>query len=482
MNAPAVSLDVAKRFHQLRRRYCTVRVGIATAIAVTAMIVIWVLLSLGDYYGEWPATVRKTAGVLLASCVAVWFVHRLFCIFSDANQRKFASSVEGSFEEFGQRVRTVLDTVDGKVQGPDEMLEALGHQTLGRWETLSPAKMIPRGWLIGGIVAALLSVGAALGLLGMGGDMRIAMLRILGKELAYTQMEVLPGNVKLLEGSAAKIALNLKGRVNRDVMLRYRVVTEETEDGSGDPQNEVDWIESELLPIETEVAEKTKRHATFESALGKAKQPIEYQFVTSVGTTPMYRIDIQKLIEAEAIETVVQPPAYTQLESRVFTKTSLTVLERSEVNVMIKTNHPLGEAKLIAGKKSSDMVPLEVQRGDDATTWKFSLPSTSSLQWKFTGNGLDGTPMVPVKGKMRIRRDGAPSISWRDPPAEMKAHTLAEIPMTLNVSDDYGIAETAIVFQLGDDEEYVLTDWVREEGSDNTTRKKTRRDLASGIP
>lgn len=479
MNAPAVSFNVARRFHELRRRYLSVRISVAVAATLAALVTLWLVLSAVDYYWEWSLGLRK--GFLLAGVVAIaaWFGHWLFSIVRDTRQRKFAAQLEQEFEEFGQRIRTVLDTVDGKVEGPDEMLTALGHQTLGRWETLSPNQMVPtRALLIGGAVCGLGLVIAGVSFL-TGGDVRTAMKRALGQPIPYTQISVSPGHVKVLEGNQMHVSLQLTGRTERDVTLRYRHLPLAIDaKNAAEPDElveEAEWIESELVPNElAEGEEANDREANFTTKLGKAKQPIEYQFVTSIGDTEVFRLDVQPLIEVERIETTVQPPAYTRLENRSFSSPSVTVLEHSTVSVTIQANHPLKEATLLTGKKASNLSPVDLEPGEDQTTWTFELPSTSSIHWKFAGNGHDGTPMAPVKGRLRVRYDSAPNLSWRDPPDEIKVHTLAELPMRVQVADDYGIVESGIVFQLGGDEEYELANWGNESESEDSITTRIR--------
>lgn len=215
---------------------------------------------------------------------------------------------------------------------------------------------------------------------------------------------------------------------------------------------------------------------------GGLADPIEYQFVTSVGTTSLYRIDVQPLIEAQRIETSVEPPQYTRLETRSFASADVTVLEQSAVTVTVETNHPLREATLNIGEKRSKMEPLAIAPGEDRMLWTFELPSSDSLHWSFSGAGDEGTPMTPVNGRLRVRQDRAPTLAWRDPPDEIRVHTLAELPMRLQVSDDYGVSETAIVFQLGGDDEYVLTDWLADQSDDDSTANTTRLRLEKVLP
>ena len=476
MSTPAVTNEVADRFHGLRRKYLVSRISIAVLVAIGALLFGWVGLSFGDYFAEWSLTTRKAAlSVVVAAC-SVWLLSRVVIVFRDSRQRDFAGLLERTFDGFGQRIRTVLDTVSGKVSGPEEMLSALGHQTLGRWETLTPSQLIPRKGIA---TAALLCAAGGIAAAGMflrGGDARLSMNRALGMDLQYTKMNVDPGNHRLLEGTPVKVSLELTGRTNRDVTLRYRhlplpeVKAAETE--KGEIVVESEWTESDLKKAAADASDD--RGAVFNAGLGKALNPIEYQFVTSIGSTDVYRIDVQPMIEAERIETSVEPPEYTRLERRSFSSRDITVLEQSRVTVSVKTNHPLNQAILEIGPKPSKLKSVEIQPGDDPSQWVFELASTDSLHWKFSGFGRDETPMTPVKGRLRIRRDGAPKITWRDPTDEIKVHTLAEVPMSVQMGDDYGLTEAGIVFQLGDDEDFVLAEWFAEDDPDsiNTTRMK----------
>jgi hypothetical protein len=478
MSAPTVTLEVTDRFNGLRRQYLWSRTIIASAVALSLCLTAWLLLAFVDYLWEWPLTWRLTGLASATVSVGAWYLSRLVAIVKETREKPFAGLLESSFDGFGQRIRTVLDTVKGRVSGPQEMLTALGHQTLGRWETLSPQQLIPaRGLLTasGLLLAIALLAG---GLFFQGGDWQIAMQRALGNELPYTTWSVEPGDTRVLEGQPVNLSLVLAGRTNRDVLLKYRFVEPEYQpsDSSGtyDTDAEPEWTESELLPTEPgEGTVEDPRRAVFEASLGKATLPVEYQFVTGVGSTGFYRIDVQPLIEVQHTETLVRPPAYTRLEQRSFSLRDLTVLENSEVNVTVKTTHPLREAVLETGAKSSRLVERETKTGEDRTLWTFTLPSTASLFWKFSGNGSDGTPLTPIKGRLRIRRDNAPRISWREPTNEIRVHTLAEVPLAVQISDDYGLSESGIIFQLGVEEDFLLKDWKQnDQATTNTTRLK----------
>lgn len=481
MSTPTVAHEVAKRFYSLRRRFLAVRVAIAVAIASAVMLLFWISLAVGDYVWEWPRRVRQVGMWLGIFAVLAWLAWRLYDIFKDSRRQRFVGRIESAYKEFGQRIRTVLETVDGRIYGPSEMLAALGHQTLGRWETVAPSRLVPSRALAGSAFFCLSAVVVAAGLFTVGGDWKNAMLRTLGSELPYTTLTVTPGNVEVLEGMPVEVSLELAGRTDRDCVLRYRELRVGGADSSDAGPVAHEWIERELLPAATDSAElKSARRAVFAADLGQAAAPIEYQFVTTAGSTPIHKIDVQPLIEAERIDTLVTPPAYTQLDPRSFTSSDVTVLEQSEVTVTVHTNHPLAEATLQLGARTSDMRASPVEQQDDATQWSFQLSSLEPVRWHFSGRGIDGTPVEAVEGRLRVLRDRAPVISWRDPPDEIRVHTLAELPLRTQVADDYGVTESGIVFQLGG-EEYELTNWTSEE-SDAGTTGTTRVRLEETLP
>lgn len=453
MNAHAITLEVAQRFHGLRRRFVITKLLANTAVAIALFAACWSMLAVGDYLWEWPLTARRILISSTSFTTIVLLGFQVWRIARDSRQRKFVGRLEQRFETLGQRLRTVLETVDGKLKAPAAMLAALGHQTLGRWETASPNQIVPQRFAIAAAVVGLVTMAVpvlSLLSLGLANDWRTAMLRAVGQDLPYTTLIVEPGDTQLLEGSLLTLSLELAGRTNRHVAIRYRTGSDAT------------WTERELKTASTEVtatSSSAERIVRLDTQLGKLTDPVDYQYVTSAGSTPLYRVDVKPFIEVSGMHTLVTPPAYTRLEPRSFDSAEVSVLSGSQVQVTIETNHPLANALLTVGEKTSQQTPNSVSANSSATQWTFVLPSQRSLHWSFSGSGEDGTPIAPVVGRLRVRYDEAPRIEWRDPDDELKVHMLAEVPMRAQVSDDFGITAAAIVFQLGDESEFVLEQW-----------------------
>lgn len=464
MSATSITSEVADRFHSLRRIYLLSQCAIGLLTSIAGWLLGWALLAAVDYQFELSLDIRRIVLTGLTSVVVLWFVFRSAAIVRRAQTNLFASHLEYTFGDFGQRIRTVLDTVAGRVNGPDEMLSALGHQTMGRWETLGPEQIVPRRLLMFSVGATAILACVCAALMVQSEDWSIAMNRAVGGTKVYTQLTVTPGNKRLLEGAIADVSMTLTGRTDRQVSIRYREIFPASAEG-GDTQNG-DWMESNLSQqVESESDDQAsdfEHKAVFAVSLGKAEHPMEYQFLTDVADSPIYRIDVQPLIEADEVATQVNPPAYTGLNERRFTTRQVTVPEGSDVTVQVQTNHPLHKVVLEVGRRSNTLKPVTVTAGNDATVWQFPLSSDQISHWKFSGYGVDGSPMTPVKGRVSIRRDARPKISFIEPTDRLEVHTLAEVPLTVNVSDDYGLQECGLVFELGDEGQFVLTDWNAE--------------------
>ncbi len=491
---PSVSFDVVQRFHGLRKRYLITWIIWELAVACIAIVGLWSVMATIDYVWELPLVVRRIGVGTAACCLLAWFFYRGSSLTSAMQGRRFAAFIEQRFSGFGQRLRTVLDIVDGRAAGPSEMLSALSHQTLGRWETLAPAQVIPRSlmWLaLTSAVCALLGLSVLLNL----GQWRTAMWRTVGSDQSYTTLRAIPGDSRLVEGESIRVAVELQGRTHRTVTLRYRF----EEEGEGDSglidEGEVEdeelttrsieplweWSEIDLL------AERTANKGVFSAELGKAQKSLQYQFVTSAGSTPIYRIRVEPLIEVISCVALVTSPAYTNLAPREFDSVDVSALQGSEVVVSLVTNHPVLKSKLSVGPKKSQLEPVDLIASSDPTHFSFTLSTLSSIHWRFEGEGEHAVPLAPVEGRLRVRFDQAPRINWRGPVDGIEVHTLTELPLEVSVSDDYGLVEAGIVFQLGDEDEFILTQWnaANAEIADSTSQPEGSSgtaDLESALP
>ncbi len=455
---PAVAHDLATKFHNLRRRYGWYLVAKALAGGLAGVGLGWLALACLDYRLELPQSLRLTLAILVGLNALVWILVASLDIVRRASSLRFAMALEAEFESLGQRLRTLLELANGKLRAPAPMLSALAHQTLARWETIQPEQILPKKRLLINL-CVLAIVAACLLVCGLpAGDMRIAMWRSAGWDLPYTTLVTTPGNLTLLEGLQPEVQCELHGRPNRQVSLRYRTADEE-------------WIDAELNGTP---APDRKDTQVFRSKLDKLRADVEYQFVTSAGQTPIYTITMQPKIVLIESSVTVQPPAYTQLPERTFNSEEVSVLAGSKVLVTLQTNRALRSVALKVGSSNNEVIDVSASRHGDGSIWKFELPSVKNLTWQFTGLGEDDAPLAPVQGKLRIRQDEAPRLDWQAPADELIVNMLAEVPMNVLISDDYGLTHAGIAFQLGETDEFILKEWtLGQSPSEATTREST---------
>jgi hypothetical protein len=196
---------VADRFNGLRRIYLGVHLVIVLLLATVFGLCCWLAVAVTDYHFELSLDTRRIALAVVAAAAFLWMAVRTVSLARQVQQDTFAGHLEATFGDFGQRIRTVLDTVRGKISGPPEMLSALGHQTMGRWETLSPEQLVPRRILWFSVTVTILAACSCAGLILSGGDWNTAMLRAAGHSVPYTELSVDPGNTRVLEGTAINV-------------------------------------------------------------------------------------------------------------------------------------------------------------------------------------------------------------------------------------------------------------------------------------
>ena len=482
----SITKDMVVRIKQLRFEWVAVSILVRWAMVLSGLAGIWLIVSAIDYTWELPLAARRVmaCGALLLCTISVlglcWMIVRM------GSLRNMIRSLEHRFELFGQRLRTVQDLHEGRTRAPIEMERVLGNQTMARWETSSPSQMVPRRSFIAWTSMAIIGATVVFGSMALSNLWGVAVQRTAGIDLPYTKMSVSPGTTEVLEGTPVDLELLLAGRTERDVTVKYRRLSDSDE-------KQAEWIESDLDAIKLEADSDSDRimnvslrkelawssRAKYKLPLGKAKDSVEYQFVTSSGSTETYRINVKPLIRVETVRTKVIAPAYTRSAVRDFSDSDVTALVGSEIRVELKATHALSDLSITTDDRQGTTGLIVADRTEDPKVWSFSLPCIASLRWKVEAKGKDGTPIEAYSGRLRVREDQAPSIVWRSGAESTEVHTLAEVPLEIAISDDYGVESAQIVLQFADGEERVLAEIEPLQGAETSRVLKTILPLES---
>ena len=461
--------EVVSRLTSLRFRWLGVNFLTALVSVFALLGIFWFIVALIDYHFELAHGVRQYIA-MVSWLVAVIGASALVGIVArNGGLKDLIRLLESRFSDFGQRLRTVLDIHDGRFNAPIPMQRVLGNQTLARWETSAPNRMIPYNKMWPRLALAMTLFGFLVLSLGMGNQWSTALRRSLGADIPFTVLTVEPGNTEVLEGTEVSLGLKLEGRLGRKVAGKWRKVG-----GQVNAEAKTNWIENALDPIEQSNSENIAKYTL---ALGKLKESVDYRFETSIGVSEMFRIKVRPLVQVAEVKTTVVPPAYTKASTRVFNENEVTALSGSEVTVRWVMTQPLSQFAVKIDDRNSPRNSVDANPTDDPRIWELVFPSNRTLNWQTQGVGVDGTPLEIAKGKLRIREDAAPHISWKKGAESSEVHTLAEVPLQISVSDDFAVASAQIILQFADGDERILAELTPDQLSDSS-----RVDFASILP
>jgi hypothetical protein len=437
-----------RRFEQIRtslRRYQG-RLGMAATILAAATGL--GLLAWSDFYHELSRPSRAV-GLAIATLATLavlwrWFIAPLRWW----TKPRTAFEIEARFPQLGQRIRTVVQ-YGGR---PDQQIEEEGVkpslvQAL-EGETEEQSSLLPldqvvrwrRAHALGSLAAlpvALLAFAAI-----TSSEWQTAIKRAILIETPYTTVEVKPGNVLVDQGENVAVAVELKGRPRKTVVLQTRI--------SGKPESS--W--------KSEKIESLAKGATVE----KVKDPVHYRVVAGPAESPAYVIRVRYPLAIKTFEVQVTPPTYTGLEPKSTKGGDVQAVEGSAATFKIVFDAMPSEAALelvdLTAKPPKKgepapgptILPLE-REGNELIA---NLDLSRDLEYKVVAKTADGRILPKNKYRIDVREDRAPRVVFDEPDEALEVHPIAEVRHRARVNDDFGLSRAGIVFRFNDGDEKTL--------------------------
>ena len=480
------SNDFLSRFDAVVRAYR--RMSLLRVMCWTLLVVLIAFAAVAaiDYLFEVGRTARSVATMSLLVATGVAIAVLALRVRARTTEQHVASELEGHFPELGQSVRTSVqfrrpDPHDGASQS---LLAAMNRDVADRSTGLPLDQAVPTARFYR---AAMLLTTAAIVLVVLAAtswQWRMATLRALFGNQAYTEVEAAPGDTTVEEGASLKLIASVQGRVHRPTTLMTRPL-------SGDRAT---WTTQELSDIN--VTERAARRVVYEVDLPDIREPLEYRVVAGPYRTRAHRVQVRHPLEIKSIRIEVQPPAYTGLSSVVVDEGSFHAVAGSTARFQFTLDRPADSASIVlsardrrvaAADESELTVPLSVE-GNVLTA---ELELTYDMLYSIEGLAADGSDVRQNRYRIRVREDRPPRIDFEQPPVEIEVHSLAEMVMRARVEDDYGLTRAGVVFQVNNGPEYplVLREFEVEESqdanrSDDSERANnvTRADLEKVLP
>ncbi len=171
----------------------------------------------------------------------------------------------------------------------------------------------------------------------------------------------------------------------------------------------------------------------------------EFTFYLSGGddTTGEFRVRLLERPRVEWAEIRVAPPAYARLEPFVVggTERSAQVLPGSTVAISIRPNKPIVSAVLMSGESqlvsaAGHDIYIATLKANATATYHFALRDEVGLEDK-----------NPVRFSLRLLKDDPPQARLRAPGVGEMITPTAVLPLEMQASDTYGLAEVSLRYQ-----------------------------------
>ncbi len=462
MQRPLGKASFVRRFDAVRSAVLRMRIVQSLCWSLFTAGASVVVLAAVDYAWELPLRIRTVAlvaGMGYAAVVAAVFFIRAVLWWS---RPRTAKELEAQFPQLGQRVRTVVQfsglaperVADEGVQ--PSLVTALEDETDLQTQPLDLREIVPRRKAIVAATAAV--VPAFLLLIGLlwNWQTNMAIRRALLSDKPYTTMAAQPGDVLIDQGDDVTLCVTLNGRTNRLVSLAKRKV--------GDP--DAQWQYEDLGTEAIERVSADGRRVEYAIKIDKVRAPFDYWFsaeaVATSGTyhSSTHHVAVRYPLALTRFEATLTPPRYTGVSPKTVKGGNLTMIEGSEIELLLEFDRQLREAYLLV----SDL-PYKIAADGTASTvvrvplepTKEGLTATLRLDedkiYSIVATAREGGPLPENKYRIRIREDQTPRVRFEAPPVAWEVNPIAEVPMKIRVDDDFGLSKAGIVLQIDNGEE-----------------------------
>lgn len=466
----AVSLAVKDKVGEVQQ-LTAVRSHLAFAVRLLIVALAMVaIVATADYFLVIPTWLRAVAGLgVVAALVLQATGKRQPYELVDA-----AADVEASHPEFGQQIRTTLDYNDPSSPSADAdpgFVSALTHDTEHRVETRDFRDVVDRRPLRNVAVAALVLLIALFATAWWQPELWISAARVLLLPAHYTNLTVTPRTEPIPTGADATIVAAIDGRPVESASLHYKL---ESSDRWQSVPLEMVSTDETLAADETSDAAKTyapqKIAGSVAATLANCKESFDYRITAGPRESATYRITVLAPLESEELKVRVKPPAYTELAEEESQSLDLKVIEGTDIDFALKLSREPATAVLAPVDSAT---PNLTQLAIEGATVKGRFDQLSEAQhFVIRAESADGIAYESERFRIRVRPDAKPKIRFVRPTDDMEVIPTAEVALSVDASDDFGIRRVGVAVQVADGPMETL--WEESFPEDDPQRNEAR--------
>lgn len=241
--------------------------------------------------------------------------------------------------------------------------------------------------------------------------------------ISAVNLVVSPGDTAILKGEDLIVKLTVSGKKTKSAKIYFKFLNKK-------------WNKNPM-----EETEDNK----FVYLFKEVENNFKYKVKTNDATSKIYKVKVFEEPLVKFYEFYCEYPKYTKLQKRVIKKSegNISILIGSKLSIKIISNNPLKKAMMI---KKMEEIPLEV-KGNTALSNLFTVIKDITYQIKIVDIYDFQNRFVP-KNKIIAVKDEPPQLSIDFPGKNLILTTPTDIPLSLKIKDDFGIANYKLIGQI----------------------------------
>ena len=245
-----------------------------------------------------------------------------------------------------------------------------------------------------------------------------------------TKLVVKPGEARILRGQSLPIEVEITGRKADQATIIYTKLD----------SNQTDVLiekKIKMVPFENQ-----KNHFGYE--VFNVDHEMKYYIVVNETESEHFTVKVFDVPKVKDIEVSYSFPAYTKIKPMIQRDNGdIRAIVGTEATVRIMPNKPIQTATLQIG--DGERQPMQI---DELITYQAKILENG----KYTVDLLciDGFKnQVPIEYEINAVPDKKPEVAITDPSRDVKATKLEEVSVTIEATDDFGLAELVLTYSIG---------------------------------
>ncbi len=428
---------IVDRLRQLRREeiVCQILTGASVFTAsVTAWVLLLLFLEAGFTFRPAVKILLEAAGGLALLGLAGWKV--LYPLLSPPGLEAVALRVENHFGGLEQRLISVLQLWkrrgETKGQTSTALIEAACLQAAELLEPVDLRPLVNRSRPLraaAGSVAMLSLAGMAFGLwpsMMTGAAMRLGHPRIAYERPADTQIDLGPGDARVLAGDAMGVRADLSGVVPTHCLLLVRQA------------GAAPW-----RPIELAVRQNRAAYR-----FGSVTRDFDYRMRANDAETPVYHVTVVDRPRTVRSRILFRYPPHTGLADRVETEErNIAAPVGTTVDLTIEASCPLTAAWLDLA--DGERLPGRI----DSVRSAWQIEVKADRRYRIALQDARGTwNRGAPEYRIVAIQDRPPEVKLLRPRADSELRDEMRVPLFVEAYDDYGLSGMEIRYRIPEEE------------------------------